>query len=89
MGDVSLGDIMMQLQCMDTRLNILSTKLYQVNVRVGCTARRQVVMGGFAPKASPPPPPATSEAKDDDDDDTSEEDDDKDASSSGIDEMST
>ena len=34
-SDVSLGDIMAQLQRMDTRLDTLSTELYQVNVRVG------------------------------------------------------
>ena len=33
-GDVSLGDIMTQLQRMDARLDTLSTELYQVNVRV-------------------------------------------------------
>ena len=43
---------------MDTHLDTLSTKLYQVNVRVGCIARQQATMGEFAPKAtlSPPPP---------------------------------
>ena len=34
-GDVSLGDIMAQLERMDARLDTLSTELYQVNVRVG------------------------------------------------------
>ena len=34
--DVSLRDIMVQVQCMDARLDTLSTELYQVNVRVGC-----------------------------------------------------
>ena len=33
-SDVSLGDIMAQLQRMDTCLDTLSTELYQVNVRV-------------------------------------------------------
>ena len=33
-GDVSLGDIMAQLQRMDARLDTLSTELYQVNVHV-------------------------------------------------------
>ena len=63
---------MAQLQCMDARLNTLSTKLYQVNVRVGRIARRQATMGGYAPEASPPPPPLVafdSEDKDDDDGD--------------------
>ena len=47
-SDVSLGDIMAQLQRMDTRLDILSLELYQVNVCVGRIARRQATMGGFA-----------------------------------------
>ena len=34
-SDVSLGDIMMQLQRMDAHLDTLSTELYRVNVRVG------------------------------------------------------
>ena len=39
LGDVSLGDVMAQLQRMDARLDTLSTELYQVNVRVGRIAR--------------------------------------------------
>ena len=76
---------------MDARLNTLFIELYQVNIRVGRIARRQVVMGGFALEASPPPPPVTFEDEDDDADDatTSEDDDDGDASSSGTDEIST
>ena len=80
---------MTQFQRMDARLDTLSTKLYQVNVCASHIARRQAVMGGFAPKASPPPPPMTFEAEDGDDDDTSEDDNNGDASSSDIDEMST
>ena len=34
-SDVSLGDIMAQLQRMDAHLDTLSMELYQVNVRVG------------------------------------------------------
>ena len=37
-GNVSLGDIMAQLQRMDARMDTLSTELYQVNIRVGCIA---------------------------------------------------
>ena len=48
---------MAQLQCMDVRLDTLSTELYQMNICVGRIARRQVTMGGFALKASPPPLP--------------------------------
>ena len=71
---------------MDARLDTLSTELYQVNIRVGCIARRQATMGGFAPEPTPSPPrPVASDSDDDDDDDAS--DDDGDASST--DEMST
>ena len=83
---------MAQFQRMDARLDTLSTKLYQVNVHVGCIARRQVTMGRFAPQAIPssPPPVASDyedEADDDSDDDNALDDDDKYASST--DEMST
>ena len=81
---------MMQLQRMDARLDTLPTELYQVNVHVGCIARRQAIMGGFAPEASPPPPlpvASDSDSEDEDDDDDASNDDDGDASS--IDEMST
>ena len=74
---------MMQLQRMDACLDTLSTKLYQVNVRVGRIARRQAIMGGFAPEASPPPPPVASDSEDKNDDDGDDDDafDDGDASS--------
>ena len=84
---------MAQLQCMDARLDTLSTELYQVNVCVGRIARRQAAMGGFVlePTPSPPHPVASdSDTKDDDDhggDDYDALDDDGDASST--DEMST
>ena len=80
---------MAQLQCMDARLDTLSTKLYQVNVYVSRIARRQATMGGFAPEATPSPlsPVASdSEDKDDDDDDASN---DADGDASSTDEMST
>ena len=38
--DVSLGDIMVQLQRMDAHLDTLSTDLYQVIIRVGRITRR-------------------------------------------------
>ena len=64
-GNVTLCDIMAQLQRMDARLDTLSTELYQVNVRVSRVARRQATMGGFAPRATPsPPPPMASNSKD-------------------------
>ena len=92
---------MAQLQRMDACLDTLSTELYQVNVRVGLIARRQAIMGGFAPKASPPPPLVTSDsdsededdddgdADDDDDDDDDDTSDDDDGDASSTDEMST
>ena len=61
---------------------IHSTEQYQVNIRVGCIARPQVVMGGFVSETSPPPIPEASEDEDDNDDDG-------DASSSDTNEMST
>ena len=82
---MSLGDIIVQLQRMDAHLDTLSTELYQVNVRVGRIARRQVIMGGFALKASPPSFLVASDFEDEDDDDR--DDDDGDASSTN--EMST
>ena len=84
MSDVTLGDIMAQLQCMDARLDTLSIELYQVNVHVSRIARRQATIGGFAPEATPSPPsPMVSDSEDDD----TSDDDDGDASST--DEMST
>ena len=77
---------MAQLQHMVTRLDTLSTELYQVNVHVGRIARRQATMSGFAPEATPsPPPPVASDFEDEDDeegdDDDASDDDDGDASS--------
>ena len=80
---------------MDARLDTLSTKLYQVNVRVGRIARRQASMGGFAPEATPSPPsPMASDSEDDDDDDDDDGDDDDasndaDGDASSSDEMTT
>ena len=69
---------MAQLQCMDARLNTLSTELYQVNVRVGRIARRHATIGGFAPEPTPSPPHlvvSDSDAEDDGDDDDASDDD--------------
>ena len=75
---------------MDARLDTLSTKLYQVNVRVGRIARRQASMGGFAPEATPSPPsPVASDSEDDDDGDDNDASDDIDGDASSTDEMST
>ena len=76
-SDVSLGDIMAQLQHIDARLDTLSTKLYQVNVCVGRIARRQATMGGFAPEPTPLPLHQVAsdfDVKDDDDDDGDDDD---------------
>ena len=71
---------------MDDCLDTLSIELYQVNIHVGCIARQQATMSGFAPEAIPsPPPPVASDFEDEDDEDG--DDDDGDASST--DEMST
>ena len=78
---------------MDACLNTLSTKLYQVNVRVGRIARRQATMGGFVPEATPsPPPPMASDSEDEDDDDGNDDDasgDDDDGDASSTNEMFT
>ena len=83
---------MVQLQCMDARLDTLSTEMYQVNVRIGRIARRQATMGGFAPEATPsPPPPVTSDSEDEDNDDSDDDNasNDADGDASSIDEMFT
>ena len=83
---------MMQLQRMDAHLDTLSTKLYQVNVRVSRIARRQASMGGFAPEATPSPPSPMASASEDKDDDDGDDDnafDDDDGDASSADEMST
>ena len=86
---------MVHLQRMDAYLDTLSTELYQVNIRVGCIARRQVTMGGFASEPTPSPThPAASDSKpedDDDDDDDGDDNDtlDDDGDASSTDEMYT
>ena len=78
---------------MDTRLDTLSTELYQVNIRVVRIARWQATMGRFAPKATHSPPTLVASDSEDendddgDDDDASDDDDDGDANST--DEIST
>ena len=84
---------MAQLQCMDARLDTLSTELYQVNVRVGRIARQQATIGDFAPKPTPSPPHLVafdSDANDDDDDDDDDDDaSDDDGDANSTDEMFT
>ena len=72
-------------------LDTLSMELYQVNVRVGRIARRQVTMGGFAPEPtpSPPHPMASDFDAEDDDDDDDDDGDDNDASDDDGDAIST
>ena len=75
-GDVTLRDIMAQLQRMDAHLDTFFTRLYQVNVHVSRIARRQASMGGFIPEATPSPPSLkASNFEDDDDDDNGDDDD--------------
>ena len=50
-GGVTLEVIIAQIQCMDARLDTLTTKLCQVNTCIGCIARRQAPLSGFV--ASP------------------------------------
>ena len=64
-GGVTLEAIKAQLMHMDNRLDTLSDELCQVNTRVGCIARRQVVMGGFAVSLSPSPQASEEESCDD------------------------
>ena len=84
---------MVQLQRMDARLDTFSMELYQVNVYVGCIARRQATMGGFAPEPTPSPPHLVTFDFEDDDDDNDDGDDDDasddDGDASSTDEMST
>ena len=78
---------------MDARLDTLSMKLYQVNVRVDRIAWQQAAIGGFAPKPTPSPshPVAFNFDAEDDDDDDGDDDDasDDDGDASSTDEMST
>ena len=77
---------------MDTRLDTLSTELYQVNICVGRITRRQATMGRFSFEATPSPPlPVASDSKDKDNDDGDDNDasDDDDGDASSTDKMST
>ena len=66
-----------------------------MNIHVGCIARRQAAIGGFALKPTPSPPYLVApdfDAEDDDDDDDDGDDDDAsddDGDASSTDEMST
>ena len=76
---------MAQLQCMDARLDTLTTEMYQMNTHVGRIARWQAHFGGFIESPSPPP----KAFEDDDDSDDDDDDEDGNAISSSADEMST
>ena len=83
---------MVQLQRMDTCLDTLSIELYQMNVCVGCIARCQATIGGFAFEATLSPPPlVASDSEDEDDDDGDDDDtsDDDGGDASSTDEMFT
>ena len=89
-GDVTLKDIMAQLQRMDAHLDTFSTELYHVNIHVSCIAWQQASKGGFALEAShSPPSPMASDSKDKDDDDGDDDDasNDADRDASSTDEM--
>ena len=77
-GGMTLDAIMVQLQCIDARLDTLTTEMYQVNTRVSHIARWQARFGGFVKSPSPP----LKASKDDDDLDDDDDDKDGDASSS-------
>ena len=85
---MTLDAIMVQLQCMDARLDTLSTELYQVNIRVGHIARRQARLSGFMESPSPPPE-ASETSEDDNESDDDDDDEDGDASFSSSNKMST
>ena len=70
---------------MDARLDTLSDELCQVNICVGCIARRQARLGGFL--ASPSPSLEPFKDEDDDGDSDDDDDDDDEDSSFGDNEM--
>ena len=76
---------MAQLVHIDACLDILSNELCQVNTRVGRTAQRQAVMGGFIASSSLSPQALEDESDDGSSSDNVDEDDG--ASSFGDEEM--
>ena len=65
---------------MDARLDYLTDEMCQMNTRVGCIARRQARMAGFAPSPSPSLEDLVDvgdDAGDDDEDDANSSSDDK------------
>ena len=88
-GGVTLKAIMAQLQCMDARLDTLTTELYHVNTHVGCIAQRQAHLGVFVASPSPSPEAFGDEDAIDGNDNDEDEDEDEDASSSSDDETTS
>ena len=84
---------MAQFQCMDTSLDTLSDKLFQVNTRVGRIARHQAKMGGCSVPstsvASADESDGFGSTNDADDATASDDEDDRDISSPNDDKMST
>ena len=52
----------------DSHLDHISDEKCQMNTGIGCIARRQSHLGGFAPSPSPEPVKDSSDGRDDDDD---------------------
>ena len=73
-GGVTLEAIMAHHVCMDSRLDTLSDKLYQVNTRVSYIARWQTAIGGFTAYTSPSPSASEDESDDGSGSDDADED---------------
>ena len=86
-SEVTLEDIMAQLQHMDAHLDTLSDELCQVNTRIGRIARRQAEMGDYTTPSTPMA--FTDESNGSNSVDSSDDEDNGDASSPSNDEMST
>ena len=86
-SEVTLEDIMVELQHMDAHLDTLSDELCQVNTRIGRIARHQAEMGDYT---TPSTPMASADESDGSNSvDASDDEDNGDASSPSNDEMST
>ena len=86
-SEVTLEDIMAQLQHMDAHLDTLSDELCQVNTRIGRIARHQVEMGDYTTPSTPVA--SANESDGSNSADASDDEDNGDASSPSNDEMST
>ena len=83
---MTLKVVITQLECIDARLDTLTTELYQVNTCVSRLAQRQARMGGFTTSPSPSP---SLEASDNEDANDGSDDDEEDVSSSSDEKMTT